>query len=208
MLLKSIAFVTKPIYQWRNCRSQTASVKRTLGFTLAELLVCLLILGEIATFTIPKIIMSQSNAAYNAGAKEAISTMSAAYQRVSLSNGISTATQSNDLTPYLNYVAIDTATVVDNTSATITCTSSGLNRCFRLHNGAMLVWHNGESFSGSNTTNGLWFLIDPDGAVSLNKGVIFYVLYNGRVTTAAQSSSITSSVATYSTAADPSWFSW
>ncbi len=44
------------------------------GFTLAELLVSLLILGEIATFSIPKILTAQQNAQKNAVFKELIAT--------------------------------------------------------------------------------------------------------------------------------------
>jgi prepilin-type N-terminal cleavage/methylation domain-containing protein len=45
------------------------------GFTLAELLVSLLILGEIATFTIPKILTSQQEAQKKAIFKETIATV-------------------------------------------------------------------------------------------------------------------------------------
>lgn len=40
------------------------------GFTLAELLIALTILGVIATFTIPKILTAQQASTYNAIAKE------------------------------------------------------------------------------------------------------------------------------------------
>lgn len=52
------------------------------GFTLAELLIALSILGVIATFTIPKVLQSQQNGKYNTMAKEAIATISQAYQNV------------------------------------------------------------------------------------------------------------------------------
>ena len=185
------------------------SRKQGQGFTLAELLIALVILGDIAAFTIPKIITSQQNSKYNAFAKEAISSISVAYQQESVQNGITINTNANALTPYLNYLAVDTGSIVDNTGATnITCTSAGLNRCLKLHNGAMLAWHSGETFSGSGTTNGIWFLIDPDGIDSANTGLSFFVLYNGRISSSAQLPNITSSVSTYTTAADPTWFSW
>ena len=41
------------------------------GFTLAELLISLGILGLIATFTIPKIVGAAGDSKYNAAAKEA-----------------------------------------------------------------------------------------------------------------------------------------
>jgi prepilin-type N-terminal cleavage/methylation domain-containing protein len=48
------------------------------GFTIAELLIALLILGEIATFTIPKIISSQQNAQKMAVFKETLAAISTA----------------------------------------------------------------------------------------------------------------------------------
>lgn len=48
------------------------------GFTLAELLIALLILGEIATFTIPKILSSSQNGRKKVVLKETISVLSEA----------------------------------------------------------------------------------------------------------------------------------
>ncbi|MCE3235965.1 MAG: hypothetical protein K0Q50_2145 [Vampirovibrio sp.] len=51
------------------------------GFTLAELLISLSILGIIATFTIPKLLMNQRVSAYNASAHESAASISGAYQQ-------------------------------------------------------------------------------------------------------------------------------
>lgn len=64
--------------------------RKRFGFTLAELLVSLLILGEIATFTIPKILSSQQEQRKKAVFKETISTLS-----VFLNNGIFSNTLNN-----------------------------------------------------------------------------------------------------------------
>lgn len=50
-------------------------MKSTHGFTLTELLIALVILGEIATFTIPKILNSQQNAKKAAIFKETLSSL-------------------------------------------------------------------------------------------------------------------------------------
>lgn len=57
-----------------------------LGFTLAELLISLAILGVIATFTIPKIIKAQQDAKFNAIAKEAATMVTGAYQQYQSQN--------------------------------------------------------------------------------------------------------------------------
>jgi prepilin-type N-terminal cleavage/methylation domain-containing protein len=51
-----------------------------LGYTLAELLIALGILGVIAVFVIPKLLAIRSNQSYNSSAKEAAATISGAYQ--------------------------------------------------------------------------------------------------------------------------------
>src|SRR5438270_879458 len=84
------------------------------GFTLAELLICLVILGEIATFTIPKLINAQQNKQYNTIAKEGIGSISQAYQLYTLNNTVTASTTGGFLTSYFNSVKVDTSgTTVD-----------------------------------------------------------------------------------------------
>lgn len=68
------------------------SPQRQSGFTLAELLIALTILGLIATFTIPKILVSQQKQTYNVAEKEAIASVSSACQLYSLGTGASVNT--------------------------------------------------------------------------------------------------------------------
>lgn len=181
------------------------------GFTLAELLISLAILGVIATFTIPKILSAQQNAADSAKAKEAMATISAAYQAYQQNNVVTASTTSEILIPYMNYVARDTTSPIDNvpTNAPDSCTSKV---CLKLHNGAMLARQPSESFNGTGATNGWWFLLDPDGIQNSSKpSVGFYLYYNGRITTHGKcSGNVDSSVFSYpcNPVYEPSWFSF
>ncbi len=183
--------------------------KYSSGFTLAELLIALAILGVIATFTIPKILTSQQNAENAAKTKEAIATVSGAYQLAQSAGTVSSATKSADLTPYINYVSVDAASTIDGTAtATVSCAT---RTCLRLHNGGTLGLLNNESFSGTGTTNGVWFVFDPDGTANSSKGVGFFLFYNGRLSSfgSAGSCPTQSSIATYAVCqSDASWFSW
>ena len=191
------------------------SQNRKPGFTLAELLIALAILGVIATFTIPKVITSQQNSKYNAAAKEVAGMIGAAYTVYSQSNTPTANTSAGDLTQYMNFVASDSSSSIDGfyNSGTRACSSYP---CVRLHNGGMLSWAT-AGFTGTNTTNAIYFYFDPDGVVTdgttngPGKSVTFWLYYNNRVT--SYSNIVAGTVygggtanpnATY----DPPWFSW
>ncbi len=172
------------------------------GFTLAELLIALAILGVIATFTIPKILAAQQDQSYNAKAKEAAAMVSTAYQKHLLSGQLSTSSSMMSLSQYMNYLSVDTTSTIDTyqTSTTRACTGW---TCLRLHNGAV-IRHGGNPFG--TTTGGVWFDVDPDGQVTdgttngPGKAVQFALRYNGRITTLGVQSG--------DPAVDPPWFSW
>lgn len=198
------------------------SFLRRDGFTLAELLISLAILGEIATFTIPKILNAQQNGQNVAIAKEAAGTVATAYQLYFVSNTVTSATSMSDLTAYLNYAKVDTTTIIDSEQGgtSLDCATTEV-QCLRLHNGATL-WHGKTNvdFGGTSDLNAIYFLIDPDSRYSgsttgTGKSVKFYLYRNGRVATWA---SITSGTITHEwgnyyvsnadATRDPPWFSW
>ena len=73
-----------------------------LGFTLAELLIALVILGVIATFTIPKVLSSQQSNQWKSQAKEVASMISGAYSVYQSENSASASTTTADLSPSMN----------------------------------------------------------------------------------------------------------
>lgn len=186
------------------------------AFTLSELLVSLAILGVIAAFTIPKLLVTQQNAKYNTPAKQAAGMVSSAYQTLKLNGGLSASTSPAKLTPYLNYVAYDTSSTLDGEPGYTTWTCAANAPCIRLHNGAMMKMRQ-YSFAGTASTNTISFFCDPDGVADgttngPGKSVLFLLNYNGLLQTKGQilAGSTDSSGNTYSTNANelPSWFSW
>ncbi len=192
--------------------------KRLKGFTLAELLVCLAILAEIATFTIPKILSAQQNVQYNTSAKEAIATIAGAYNLYKSTNQVSASTSMGDLTQYLNYVQHDITSLVDQvpTLTSRDCSNASYT-CYRLASG-VVIWTDAstDSFGGTNSTNAIEFYVDPDGVYGNStsgnsKSAQLYLYYTGRVTSRAYINSGTVVEATSKNPSgtyEPSWFSW
>ena len=184
-----------------------------MGFTLAELLIALAILGVIATFTIPKNLDSGNDNKKNAIAKEMIAAMSGAYQAYKLENSVSASTRQSDLTPYLNYVSITTIGIDGACSAppfTANC-NTGSSTCFTFHKGAVIRLYDNQSFNGTGITNALEFRIDVDGAMNSERSIQTHLYYNGRVVTREHIlDNSTNSQNTYSAASScqPPWFKW
>ena len=182
------------------------------GFTLAELLIALAILGVIATFTIPKVLIAQQNSKYISMAKEAAGMISGAYQAYQNANTGSSTLAPTDLTSYMNYVQRDTSTIIDDIPGvgTYTC-DAGAGVCLKLHNGAMLLARSWITFSGTSSTNAIYFSFDPDGISSNFQSVDFFIYYNGLLTSTGNLVPNTvSSDATRNavSSSDPTWFNW
>jgi prepilin-type N-terminal cleavage/methylation domain-containing protein len=189
------------------------------AFTLAELLIALAILGEIATFTIPKIISAQQNGSFKTKAKETAAMLSGAFQQYQLSNPITSSTKPADLTTYMNYVKVDSTTSIDlyQNYSTVNC-GSGNENCLLLHNGGMLRYRSDVSMGGTNTTNAIYFSFDPDGRVTdgttngPGKALTLFVYYNGRLTSwcCVTPNAVVGGGGTFTpdTTTDPTWFNW
>lgn len=204
--------------RWLGKTPKDRYTQSVTGFTLAELLIALAILGVIATFTIPKVLSAQQNSAYNAKAKEAAGIMAEAYQLYKLENGISTNTRFADLTHYINYARADTDDTIDDkqTLASLSCGIGAYGGCLYLHNGGVILYTS-DVIAGTSSTNALEFYFDPNGTYSgttngPDKSVQMFIYHNGKITT--RGTATTNTVAggfTYASpdpTKDPPWFSW
>jgi hypothetical protein len=86
-----------------------------------------------------------------------------------------------------------------------------------MHNGSTIAYRVDVSFGGSNSTNAIHFMIDPDGHVTDSttngpgKATSIFLYYNGRLADEGNILSGTANSSTsYSADADKvaSWFSW
>lgn len=189
-----------------------------IGFTLAELLISLAILAEIATFTIPKILTAQQQSQSNAAAKEAIGMAAGAFLQAQTDGNVTTSSSFSNLTPYMNYVSVQTTGQMDdhvNANGVKDC--AGTYICLKMHTGGVLFAHT-RTWNSTASNNAIMIFYDPDGVRGVTgtadgpgKSVAFYLYANGRITTRANpipGGAEYGSASGANTLADPSWFSW
>jgi len=187
------------------------------GFTLAELLISLSILGVIATFTIPKIIQAQQGSTFNAIAKENAATVSGAYQVYVQKYGYSSGTGLNSLATYINYVKKDSTSLIDSYPGQTSIDCSSGWQCYRMHNGSIIAFDPGQTFGATDDLALTYFYMDPDGVYSgstsgTGKSAVFFLYYNQRMSTLG--SAVTGSHDSFGTvyspvpSKDPTWLTW
>jgi type II secretory pathway pseudopilin PulG len=179
-------------------------------------------LGLIATFTIPKVLQVQQDKSFNSKAKEAMSTLTQAYQKYKLENLTALNIGIQDLTPYMNYVQVDSGTSIDdmyNRSTTPRVCGSAANlNCIALHNGAIIYYDTNHRFNGTSTTHVIDLIFDPDGKLTdaatttgPGKSLNIILYYNGMLRTrqTMESNSCGSWSCPFGPAnQDPPWFGW
>lgn len=190
------------------------------GFTLAELLIALAILGVIAMFTIPKLLMAQQNQQHIAQAKEAAAMFSGAFQQAKLAGLVTANTRPSDLTPYMNYVSLvtdGTATDAPPGGASHTCDAS--HACLKMATGGVL-WLQDWPFGGTGPLYTIEASYDPDAINNTTdpadgplKAVQFTLYYDGFITTRGKTKPNSCNVwdctgLEPNSSLDPSWFSW
>ena len=187
------------------------------GFTLAELLIALLILGVIATFTIPKVLQSNQSNHWNATARETMAAVSEAYSVYRFENTVSASFNGGSLSPYFNYVKRDSSKNIDSQQGQGLWSCNATNRiCLDLHNGGTLFTFSDQTLNNLATTNAIQFWYDPDGIyIGTNEGpgksLRFFLYYNGKVNTIGDietEACDSSSCVTKNTSRVANWFSW
>ncbi|HEY9686555.1 MAG TPA: prepilin-type N-terminal cleavage/methylation domain-containing protein [Coleofasciculaceae cyanobacterium] len=185
------------------------------GFSLAEILMVVAIMGLLAAFTVPRMIQpSANNAAFNAKANDAAVMIMSAYQTLKAEGNVTTSTKAWDLTPYMNYVQTDTSTPIDDLQTKTTWGCDSTRKCVRLHNGGMVVFST-LTFTGTANTNCIGMQFDPDGKNTdgttngPGKSVEFILYYDGVIRTDGTSrTGGTGACSPNNAANDPPWFSF
>jgi prepilin-type N-terminal cleavage/methylation domain-containing protein len=139
--------------------------KTPKGFTLAELLIALMILGEIATFTIPKILSAQTNGRKNAIFKETISTLSALNNQGVTQGQVGPNSGSSSITYFSSNM--NAIKICSSNATTQGCWTAAMGATEATEGGMIL--HNGAYITGFNTSSTVFdsVVIDwngPDGA--------------------------------------------
>ncbi len=194
---------------------------KALGFTLAELLSALAILGVIATFTIPKVLTASQASQHNSQAKDVAAMITQAYSQYQLETGGSYM-QSDGLLPYFNYVRNDNTSMLDTDShnpvgVDADCSGGGI-QCLVLHGGGTLYFYNTVSLCNDATT-AIPYYFDPDGTNGdAFQAITIYLYDNSYMTTGRyiksstrygyNSSATCSATVNPNAGSDPSWFSW
>ncbi len=187
------------------------------GFTLAELLIAMVLLSIIAIFTIPKILQAERDSKYNAMAKEALSTVAQTYAAYKLSHEAgppALSTTPVDLLPYLNYVHANTTPIDDIAGYTSLDCANPQYFCAKMHNGGVLWMDSTNTFGGNSDLDAIYLIFDADGhygnsTTGDSKSLAIILYYNGRITSGAVLTQGTLINGTpVSAMADPDWFLW
>lgn len=155
-------------------------MRQGVGFTLAEVLIALALLGIVAAFTIPKILQTSQSKQYNSIAKETLASVSEAYISLKV-DGVDGNTSLDQILAKMNVLGPDPTCTMDYLPNQIAFPIVGCS--MRLKNGATLFYNPGSYFGGTTANNGIPFAVDPDGKPSAIKAIGFVLYFNGKTTT-------------------------
>ena len=138
-------------------------VKKQTGFTLAEVLITLGIIGVVAAMTIPTLVQSYQKQKTIVGLKKAYTTISQTFENAQIEMGEST----NWDTPAIEFDPAESAAwwnkyfiPYTNLSVTKTCSGSNLYQCWA----SGVKWLDGSNFISVTTSNCYCFVLN-DGTV-------------------------------------------
>lgn len=197
------------------------------GFTLIELLITLVIMGVIATFSIPKVLCFVQGSDHKSRVQLAAAMISAAFTRYQENNNLTGSFKPSDLTPYMSYISLITngsLTVDGNQNSSQTWICSASTPCAKLANGSVVVFYDAESFGSIAPGRAIIFVVDPDGRITdgttngPGRGpALFLYPTNGRLvdyagiddpTCAWQIAGAFNTCRNPTPTAVPSWFGW
>jgi prepilin-type N-terminal cleavage/methylation domain-containing protein len=192
--------------------------KKVTGFTLAELLIALVLMGCIAVYTIPKVLNSTNTTTINIAAHEAAAMVANAYKQHFDKGLVTVNTTPKDLIPYLNYVSIEPDfTLIDAMPPWTAYVCWSGDPCLKLHNGGTLLLM-GYPMTALAPNRTIVFVFDPDGQYSgsttdgPSKSVMFALTYTGRLLTISDPGFLSNLClgpwCPPGTNLDPSWFHW
>ena len=156
------------------------------GFTLAEMLIALALIGIIAALLIPKLLGSTNGNAKRASVLQSAMAITQAFAQYSADDsapGISASTSAASLMRYFNYMEIIPTGSLDGTEAAgpgteVSWDCSTQITCLKMHSGGYLGFWNGGFGNANNPgaptvgkptdLNSIWLLVDTDGSPSIN----------------------------------------
>ncbi|MDD3013335.1 MAG: prepilin-type N-terminal cleavage/methylation domain-containing protein [Candidatus Gastranaerophilales bacterium] len=123
------------------------------GFTLAEVLITLLIIGVISSIVIPGIINNTNEAEYNVGVKKAYSDLSDAIKMIQVNNGgevkVGTAAANTDMTLFRNDFCSVMSCIKTDTATNIFGPTD-----YKLYKGGSAGWPASEANPSAILSNG------------------------------------------------------
>lgn len=156
------------------------------AFTLAELLVSLSVLGLVAAFAIPKVLLSVSDQSTKAAGREAFAMLNDAFMAYKATKGgiVDSGASGGTLFSFINYKQELTASTTPTFDQGLTLSSAATptteltvanGKAYEMLNGLVVAFRTADDMTENGTTNKgtLGFEVDPDGTGSAEPITIF-----------------------------------
>jgi len=159
------------------------SPKHLQGFSLAEALVSITLLGVLATILMPMLYNNVGNDKLYHASIEGIAEIALAYSKYQKQNMPDANTTATAILLNMNYVRLINNGVMSVQLNGNDYACNNVTPCYLLHNGALVMFDADERFGGTGfNTNALHFILDPD-ADGPNNGISLLMYFNGSFST-------------------------